>query len=242
MWTDTLAVYRKELRAYFTSPIPYVFTALFALGMAWRFFFDDDTAFFVFDKADMYGGFFHRLEVYLVVLVPIVGMGQWSGEVSRGTIETLMTLPVRTSSLVLGKFLSAWTLILVCLVATLTIPITVDSLGDMDWGPVHGGYLGAFLFCGALLALGVWISALTSHQIVAFVLTLVAGGLFVLMYAVADKVGSFLGPVFEQLSLVSHYQSMGRGVIDLRDVAYFISFIAFFLYLNTQSVENRRYR
>ena len=112
----------------------------------------------------------------------------------------------------------------------------------MDWGPVHGGYLGAFLFCGALLALSVWVSSLTSHQIVAFVLTLVAGFAFLLMYEFADKVGSFFGPVFEQLSLASHYQSMGRGVIDLRDLAYFVSFIAFFLYLNAQSVENRRYR
>ena len=242
MWRNVGAVYRKELRAYFTSPIPYVFTALFALLMAYRFFFDDETAFFVFDKAEMYRGFFFQFERYLIVLVPIVGMGQWSSEVGRGTIETLMTLPVRTSALVLGKFLSAWTLILVCLVATLAIPITVSSLGDMDWGPVYGGYLGAFLFCGALLALGVWVSALTRHQIVAFVLTLVAGGLFVLVYELAEKVGSFWGPVFEQLSLASHYQSMGRGVIDLRDIAYFASFIAFFLYLNTQTVENRRYR
>ncbi len=242
MWRDVATVYRKELRAYFTSPIPYVFTALFAAFMAWRFFFEDDTAFFLFDKADMGRGFFFQLERYLIVLVPIVGMGQWSAEVGRGTIETLMTLPVRTSSLVVGKFLSAWTLILVCLLATVAIPITVSSLGEMDWGPVYGGYLGAFLFCGALLALAVWISSLTQHEIVAFVLTLVAGIVFVGMYELADKVGSFFGPVFEQLSLAAHYQSMGRGVVDLRDLTYFVSFIVFFLYLNAQSVENRRYR
>jgi len=242
MWRDVGAVYRKELRAYFTSPIPYIFMALFAAYMSLHFFFDDERSFFLYDKAEMYGGFFFQLERVLIVLVPIVGMGQWSAEFGRGTIETLMTLPVRTSALAIGKFLSAWTLIFVCLAATVTIPITVASLGDMDWGPVLTGYLGAFLFCGALLALGVWVSSLTRHQIVAFVLTLVAGVVFVGMYEFADKVGSFFGPVCEKLSLASHYQSMGRGVIDLRDVAYFVSFIAFFLYLNTQTVENRRYR
>ncbi len=242
MLREVGSIYRKEMRAYFTSPIPYIFMALFAGIMAWRFFFDDDTAFFVFDKADMARGFFYRLERWLIVLVPAVSMGQWSTEVDRGTIETLLTLPIRTSSLVLGKFLAAWTLVGICLLATATIPISVSSIGDMDWGPVLGGYAGAFLFCGALLAVGVWISARSRHQIVSFVLTLVVGMVFVAMYELAEKAGSTFGPILEQLSLVSHYQAIGRGVLDLRDLAYFGSMIALFLYLNAQSVENRRYR
>ena len=242
MLREIFAVYRKEMRAYLVSPIPYVFTALFAAFMAWRFFFDEELAFFVYDKADMFRGFFWKLERWLIVLVPAISMGQWSSESNSGTFETLATLPVRTSSLVAGKFLSGWTLVLICLLATAAIPITVSQLGDMDWGPVHGGYLGAFLFSGALLALGIWISSLTRHQIVAFVLTLLAGIVFVFMYEWANQAGPDLQPVIEQLSLASHYQAMGRGVIDLRDVLYFVSFMAFFLYLNVQSVENRRYR
>jgi ABC-2 type transport system permease protein len=239
MLREIWIVYRKDMRSYLVSPIPYVLTALFAMYMGFQFFFLQE--FFVFDKAEMYRGFFHRLEYPLIALVPAIAMGQWSREVDTGTIETLMTLPVRTSSLVLGKFLSGWTLVLICLLATCSIPITVANLGDLDWGPVQGGYLGAMLVCGAMLALGCWISSLTRHQIVAFVLTIVVGGIFIVMYELADNVGDFFGPIFEQLSLATHYQAMGRGVIDLRDLVYFASFIGFFLYLNVQSVENRRY-
>lgn len=241
MLREIFAVYRKEMRAYLVSPIPYIITALFAGGLAWRFFFDDDKAFFLYDKADMVRGFFFELEYILVVLVPIISMGQWSNESNAGTIETLATLPVRTSSLVGGKFLAGLTLVLICLLATGAIPITVSMLGDLDWGPVHGGYLGAFLFSGALLALGIWVSSLTRYQIVSFVLTLFAGIVLVLMYKLANRTGD-LAPILEQLSLASHYQAMGRGVVDLRDVVYFLSFMALFLYLNVQTIENRRYR
>jgi len=242
MLREVGAVYRKEMRAYFVSPVPYFVMALFAAYTAWKFFFKDETAFFIYDRADMYRGFFFEFEYVLVILVALIGMRLWASEYNAGTIETLVTLPVRTSSLVLGKFLGGWTLVLVCFLATAAIPITVSSLGDMDWGPVHGGYLGAFLFCGALLSLGTWISSLTRHQILAAVLTGACGGLFILMYALSTKLGSFFGPISEQLSLASHYQAMGRGVVDWRDVLYFFSFMAFFLYMNVQSVENRRYR
>jgi len=242
MWRETATIYRKEVRAYLTSPMPYVFMALFAGFMAWRFFFDEETSFFVFDKADMSRGFFFHLERYLIVLAPAVSMGQWSMETDRGTIETLLTLPIRTVSLVIAKFLAAWSLMGACLLATVPIPITVNSLGDMDWGPVLGGYFGAFLLSGGLLAFGLWVSSRSRHQIVAFVLTLLAGGLFLGMYEWAASAGSFFGPILEQLSMVTHYQEMGHGVLDLRDLAYFASVIVLFLYLNTQSVENRRYR
>ena len=240
MCRELFAVYRKELRAYFVSPVAYIVIALFTGILAWRFFFYEE--FFVYDKADLFRGFFFRLDWILVVLVAVIGMRQWSSEYFGGTIETLMTLPVRTASLVLGKYFAALTLILVCLLGTAGIPITVGLIGDMDWGPVIGGYSAAFLFAGALLALGVWVSSLTSHQIIAFVITGLAGSLFVVMYAVADDAGSFFGPLFEQMSLASHYQSLGRGVLDLRDIFYFLSFMTFFLYLNVQTVENRRYR
>lgn len=191
MWSEVFAVYRKEMRGYFASPVPYFVIPLFAMFMAYWFFFRDETAFFLYKKAEMYRGFFFQFERVLTVLVAIIGMGQWSTEFNRGTIETLMTLPVRTTSLVIGKFLSAWTLVFACFLATGAIPITVDSLGELDWGPVHGGYLGAFLFCGALLALAVWVSSLTQHQILAFALTALIGGLFLLMYESANDVGPF---------------------------------------------------
>ena len=107
---------------------------------------------------------------------------------------------------------------------------------------VYGGYFGAFLFAGALLALGTWVSSLTRHQILAAVITAAFGVAFIGMFELSTKFGSFFGPVLEQLSIVTHYQAMGRGVVDMRDVYYFLSFALFFLYVNTQTVENRRYR
>lgn len=240
MWRDFAAVYRKELKAYFVSPIAYIVIAVFVGFLAWRFFFDQE--FFIYKKAELHRGLFFRFERVLVFLVPLIGMRSWSSEYFGGTIETLMTLPLRTGSIVLGKFFAALTLLLVCFVGSAGIPITVAQLGDLDWGPVLGGYFGAFLFSAALLALALWISSLTRHQIIAALVTGLIGGAFVAMYEFADKVGGTLGKVFEQLSLASHYQAMGRGVIDLRDVVFFISFMVMFLYLNAQTVENRRYR
>ncbi|MDA1196222.1 MAG: ABC transporter permease, partial [Planctomycetota bacterium] len=233
--------YRKELKSYFVRPIAYIVIALFVGFLAWRFFFFEDQ-FFALNKAQLHQGFFFRLEWVLVVLVSVIGMRLWSTEYQGGTIETLMTLPLRTGAVVLGKYLAALTLILVCLLGSAGIPITVGGLGELDWGPVMGGYLGAFLFSAALLALALWISSLTSHQIIAFVITLLVSVLFVMMYEQADKAGETFGSILEQLSLASHYQAMGRGVIELRDVAFFVSFAAFFLYVNAQTVENRRYR
>ncbi len=240
MWSDFAAVYRKELKSYFVSPIAYIVIALFVAYLAWQFFFDRE--FFIYNKAELHGGLFFQFERVLIVVVAVIGMRLWSTEYFGGTIETLMTLPLRTSGLVLGKYFAALTLIAVCFVCTLGLPITVGQLGDLDWGPVLGGYFGAFLFSAALLALALWISSVTRHQIIASLLTVLIGGMFVVMYEFADKVGGATGSVLEQLSLASHYQAMGRGVIDMRDVLFFVSFAVFFLYLNAQTVENRRYR
>ena len=240
MWRDFVAVYTKELRSYFVSPIAYIVIALFVAYLAWRFFFDQE--FFIYNKAELSRGLFWQLERVLVVVVAVIGMRLWSTEYFGGTIETLMTVPLRTGALVLGKYFAALTLLLVCFLGTLGIPITVAQLGDLDWGPVMGGYLGAFLFSAALLACALWISSTTRHQIIASLLTVLVGGIFVAMFEFANKVGGATGSVLEQLSLASHYQAMGRGVVDMRDVLFFLSFAVFFLYLNAQTVENRRYR
>ena len=239
---DAMTVYRKELKAYLVSPIPYVFLIIFTAFMAYMFFWYADGQFFVRGKATLEMGFFDLLPWVLVFLVPAISMRLWSEESRTGTLEQLMTLPVRTYSLVLGKFLAAWTLLLAALVLTLPIAITVSSLGDLDWGPVWGGYLGALLYGGALLALGVWISALTGHQIVAFLITLVVGVALIMIQFVGGTSKSGLAELFDQLSLATHYDSMERGVIDLRDLVYFLSVTGLFLYLNVQTVENRRVR
>ncbi len=233
-------VFRKEMRAFFVSPIPYVVMALFSAFAAWRFFFD--RRFWLQNAATLEGAFFHELELLLVVLVPLIGMRAWSEERRGGTIETLMTEPISSTALVIGKYLAAWCVVGLCLLSTLGLPITVGQLGDLDAGPVIGGYLGAFLLAGALLAIATWISSFTNHQLVACIVSLIIGGLFILMQAIAADLGGSQGRVLDAVSLTSHYRAMGRGVVDVRDLLYFASSIVFFLYLNVRSIENRRYR
>ena len=242
MMRDAMAVFRKETRSYWVSPIPYVVIGIFAAAMAARFFFDDGRQFFLNNQATLHIGFFHGLEAYLIVLVPLISMRLWSEESRAGTIETLLTSPASTTSMVVGKFASAWAILAICLLATIGLAITASSLGDLDWGPVLGGYLGAWLLCGALLALGSWVSSFTSHQLLAFIVTLAIGGLFFLMQEAASNSTSDWAPLAEQLSLTAHFEALGRGVVEFRDLLYYGSVITFFLYLNVQSVENRRYR
>lgn len=233
-------VYRRELRAYLVSPIPYVIAVLFTGYLAWQLFYGEDGTFFVNNQASLEWGFFNDvMPSVLVLLAAAIGMRLWSEEVRGGTLEHLMTLPVSGAALVVGKFLAAATILLGCLILTLPAPFSVASLGDLDWGPVMTGYLGAFLLGCSVLAMGSWISSLTRHQIVAFLLTLAAGFLLVFVQLLA---GGNSDTVFDAISLGGHYDLMRRGVIDFRDLLYFGSLILFFVYLNVRTVENRRVR
>lgn len=235
-----MSVFRKEMRSYFVSPIPYVLCAIFTAFMGWWFF--ESRGFWEISRRASLEVFFTIVPWVLLFLVPGITMRLWSEEARGGTLEMLLTAPVRSWQLVGGKFLSAWALLALCLLATLPVAITISSLGDLDWGPVVGGYLGTLLLGAALLALGLWVSALTTHQIVAYLLTAVAILALILLQFVAGQTGGGLGSVLERLSVATRFEALGRGVIDVRDVLYFVTFTLFFLYLNAQAVENRRYR
>ena len=236
-WTT---VYRKELRSYFTSPIPYVFLVIFlAFIGVWFFDFQD---FFSIGRASLEASFFGIVGWMLVFLVPPLTMRLWSEERDHGTVEILMTSPISTTALVLGKFFAAWTLLGIAFLLTLPIPITVSSVGPLDWGPVFTGYLGALLMGGALIALGQWISAISPYQTVAFFFALIAAFGLQLMWIMSSASAGGWSSLLQTLAPGSHYQSLGRGVIDFRDLLYFFSFGGFFLYLNAQQVENWRYR
>ncbi len=237
---ETLALYRKEMRTYLVSPIPYLLAAVFAAFAAlWVF---QKSYFLVLRQANL-ESLFDCFGLGFMVLAPALAMRLWAEEVRGGTIETLMTLPVKAHHLVLGKWLSAVTVLAGCLVATAAIPITAASLGNLDVGPVLGGYLGGLLMGAAFLAIGLWISALTRNQIVAFVFGLVACGALVLVGELAGtRRGSWLNEVLDAFAITSHFHAIGRGVVDLRDLAYFGSIIGFFLYLNVLAVHHRRYR
>ncbi len=242
--SQMLSVYRKELRGTLVSPIPYILVVIFTLALSYVFFWGLAQllpSFWLLSTASV-ATLFDCIPIAFAILVPALTMRQWSEEIRGGTIETLCTLPVSAGALVLGKFLSTWTLLAACLLATLPIVLTVNALGDLDWGPVWGGYLGALFLGAALLSLGLWISSLTRHQIVAFLVTLFVGlVLCAFLTYIARDSGGALGAFIQAVALDARYDSLGRGVLEFRDLLYFASFTAFFLYLNAETVDNRRY-
>ncbi len=231
-----LAIAKKEFRSAFVSPVAYAYLVVFLAFTSWFFF----RGFFVLGDATL-RGFFGLLPWTLVFLLPALTMRMWSEERKFGTLEVLLTWPVRERDAVLGKFLGGLGLLAVSLAGTLPIALTVFMLGNPDRGPVLAGYLGLLLFGAAGLAVGIYSSSLTENQIVAYVtgvaLTFalfVAGEDFVVVAAPAA-----LAPLLSRAGLGAHYWSIGRGVIDSRDLLYFAAVIFFFLYLTSRRLQRR---
>jgi ABC-2 type transport system permease protein len=237
--SSALVITRKELRSYFLSPVAFLFLGGFLTVTLFLFF--TYSKFFARNLADV-RPLFEALPVLLIFLVAALTMRQWSEEKKMGTLEILMTLPVRTGELVLGKFFAGMILVALALVLTLPMPLTAWFLGPLDWGPVIGGYLAAFLLSAAYLAIGLCVSSRTDNQIVALMVTSLLCGL---LYMVgADTVTGLFGNSFAELLRAlgsgSRFASIQRGVMDVRDLAYYGSLTAFFLILNVQFIEANR--
>lgn len=237
---QVLSIARKELRAYFLSPVALIFLATFLFVVLFVFFWVKP--FFQRNIADV-RPLFEWLPVLLVFLVGALTMRLWSDEQRSGTLELLLTLPVRTSRLVLGKFLAGFALVGVALALTIGLPLTVSWLGDIDWGPVFGGYLAALLLAGAYLAIGLCMSSATGNPIVALFLTIGAcGGLYLVgSDLVANYAGNHLAEVLRLIGTGSRFESIGRGVLDLRDIFYYVTLIGGFLFLNVVLLESKRW-
>jgi ABC-2 type transport system permease protein len=225
------AIARKELRGYFQSAVALIFLAAFLGVVAFTFFWVEK--FFTRNIADV-RPMFDWLPLLLVFLVAALSMRLWSEEQKVGTIEILLTLPVPHWQLVLGKFLAGLALIALALALTLGLPITVEMMGDLDWGPVFGGYLAALLLASAYLSIGLCVSAATDNQIVALIVTAVIG---VLLYlpgtdAVVRSFGGEGGEILRRISSGGRFESIARGVLDLRDLVYYASIIAVGLAVN----------
>jgi ABC-2 type transport system permease protein len=227
----------REFKAYFLSPIAYVYLTTFLVAANWLFF----RSFFIVGQADM-RILFEMMPWIFLFFIPAVAMGKWAEERKQGTLETLFTLPLRDLDIVAGKFLAGMGLIAAALALTLPAPVTVSIVGELDWGPVAGGYIGLLLLGGAYLSLGLFVSALTENQIIAFVGG-VAASFLMLIVGTPIIVGGARGAFAEALQYMGlgmHFVSIARGVIDTRDVVYYASFIGFFLYLNLRVVRGRR--
>jgi ABC-2 type transport system permease protein len=229
----------KELRSYFNSTIAYIFMVVFLVLTSLLFF--ELQKFFVVGQATL-RDFFGLVPIVMLFFVPAISMRMWAEERKLGTLETLMTLPLRDWEVVLGKFLASLLFMLITLVLTFPLPVMVGAIGHPDAGAIFCGYLGLVLLGGAYLAIGLWISSLTENQIVAFItaavvcLILFIVGVDIFLTAVPK----WLVPVLKGLALGSRFSSIERGVIDLRDVVYYLSLIGFFLFLNVRAVEMRK--
>jgi ABC-2 type transport system permease protein len=234
------SIARKELSAYFGSPIALIFVGVFLVATLASFFWIGK--FFSRGIADV-RPLFRNMPLLLILLVPALTMRQWSEEERAGTLEVLLTLPVRRASLVFGKFAAVVALVAVALALTLFLPISVNMLGNLDVGPVVGGYLAALLMASAYAALGLFVSSRTDNQIVALIVTVL---LCVILYGagtrvLAENVGEPLTTILRAVGTGSRFESIERGVIDLRDLTYYLSLTALFLVLNVVSLDVKRW-
>jgi len=226
---NTLIIARREYRAYFVSPIAYIYIITFLVVANWMFF----KSFFLMGQADL-RLLFGLMPWTFLFFVPAISMGKWAEERKQGTLETLFTLPLHSIEIIIAKFLAGMGLIATALLLTVPIAVTVSALGNMDTGPVIGGYLGLILMGGAYLAIGLAVSSVTENQIVAFILG-VALSFVMLILGTPLVVGGSNGVLtstIQYLGLASHFESISRGLMDSRDIIYYLSVIGFFLFIN----------
>ena len=229
-------ILKKELRSYFNSAIAYVVIVVFLAIVGWMY----TSSMFLINVASL-RMMFEWIPLVFLFVVPAVTMRLLAEEKKAGTIELLTTKPLHDWEIVAGKFLAAWVLIGVALLPTLIYYCTVAFLGDIDNGPVIGGYLGLLLMAGVYVAIGLLASSLTENQIVAFIVGLLLMFAFFMMDKVLIFVPDFLTSIVEYLGVDFHFSNIARGVIDSRDVVYFGSVLGFTLYLSVVSLEKRNW-
>ena len=240
---ETAVIMQRELRSYFISPIAYVFGVLFLAGQMWLSSLGLEHGAVA---APLH--FFTFLPQVFLVLLPALTMRLWSEERKLGTLELLLTFPVRINQLVLGKFLAALAYLCLLLSMTTILPITMSFYGDIDWGPVIAAYFGAILMASAYLSVGMFWSSMTRDQIIAMLLSLTtlmalySLGLpsLLLFLSQSDKIPEFVVSILGAVSPYRYFLSIARGVLDSRDLVYYLSFCGFFLYANALVLQARK--
>jgi len=249
-------IFKKEMRLYFTSPVAYVVLTIFLVIAGWFFY----NIFAFFTLASMQSAMnpamardlnvtdsvmrplVSNISVILLLLMPLVTMRLFSEERRSGTIELLLTYPVRDGAVLVGKYLAALALYALMLALTLLYPGIVVYFARLEWGPLVTGYAGLLLMGGTFIAVGIFASSLTENQIVASITTF---GILLILWVIgwsADYVGGVWGKVLQHLSLIEHNDNFAKGVLDTKDVIYYLNFIALALFLTLRSLEARRWK
>lgn len=236
---NIFAIYQRELRSYFDGALAYLVLPVF-LGLVGAFclFFQD-----ILESGQLnMRVIFFWMAFFFLLLIPALTMRSFAEEKRTGSIEMLVTLPVKEEEIVLGKYLASLSVVILALILSLTYPISLAGLGDLDWGPVLGGYLGLFLLGAAFSAIGIAMSAMSNSQVMAFLLSLTIGILpFATGYALGRVPGDIL-PVVQYLTFEYHFSNLAKGVIDTRNLIFYGSVVAFFLHLAVFQLEQRRLR
>jgi ABC-2 type transport system permease protein len=236
---STLAIAKREFRTFFGSPIAYIVLGAFLLLSGWLYF----STLFLAGQASL-RGFFGLVPLFFMVLVPAITMRALAEERKSGTLELLLTLPMEDWQIVIGKFLAALGMVAVGLAWTIPYALSVAALtgpgAPFDWGPVFAGYLGALLVASSFIGLGLWGSALSRNQIVGFIVGLVLCFTFALIDKFAVLLPESLGQVLEYVSVDYHFGNIARGVIDTRDLVFYLSLTTVGLLLTTRTLSSAR--
>jgi ABC-2 type transport system permease protein len=236
------AVFKRELKSYFTTPIAYVFLVIFLFFSGYLTF---KQGFFEMRQADM-RAFFMNLPLLFVFMVPSAAMRLWAEERRVGSIELLFTLPITVTQAVLGKFFAAWLFLAIAMALTFPMPITVCYLGDPDIGLIITGYLGSLLMAGGFLAIGCFFSVVSKNQVISFVLSVVACA--VLVFAGRPTTLNYLSTFFpagfvsaiETMSFQTHFESIQKGVLEFKDLSYFVLLIVGWIAASSIVLDERK--
>lgn len=239
----TLTILKREWKAYFESPVAYVFLVVFLMLIGFLTFSVGN--YYEAGEADLRSFFFWHPWVYLI-LVPAASMRLWAEDRKRGTIELLLTLPITMTNAIIGKFVAAWLFLILALALTFPIVLTTLYLGHPDMGAVWGGYLGSAMLSGAYLAVGMFTSATTRNQVISFVLSvviclfLVLAGWPPVTQLFSEWAPDRLVTGIASISVMPHFESIQRGVLDLGDIGYYLSLIVIMLFATYVVIENRK--
>jgi len=228
-FTGLQAVFKRELKGYFSSPLGYIFIVIFLVSSGWLALSRDFGRFLELRQASL-DSFFTYVPWIFVVLVPAVAMRLWAEERKTGTVELLFTLPVTLEASYLGKFLAGWSFLGFSLLLTAPLAFQVGRLGNPDWGVVATGYFGCVLLAASYLAIGMLFSAITKNQVVAFILGTAATTLFLIvglpqsLEAIGDRLGGYTEQVMASLSIADHFETLTRGLVEVGTLAFFVLF------------------